>query len=146
MNDISKIKKAWENYQQTDEVSVLAEWDYPQSIKSKGPASKEVVGQRGRSNRKARKAFRKAERAKAHAARMRGEVVEDDSIDEGIFGKPADKKSAIIRYAGIKAEDGIRLAQLGMELYEGEDDRAVKIFTEIRKELIELKVWLRERK
>jgi hypothetical protein len=70
------------------------------------------------------------------------EAVEE--MDEGIFGKPADKKSAIIRYAGLKAEDAIRYADLGKELYA--DHPSVEQFEAIRQELIDLKRWLRERK
>ena len=65
-------------------------------------------------------------------------------VDEALFDKPADKKSAIIRYAGIKAEDAIRYADLGKELYA--DHPSVEQFEAIRQELIDLKRWLRERK
>jgi len=54
-------------------------YNYPQGMKGKGAAYKEPggKGQKGSGNRKARKAFRKKQRAEAHAARMRGEVDED---------------------------------------------------------------------
>ena len=70
------------------------------------------------------------------------EIKESKPVSEGVFGNPADKKSAIIKYAGMKAEDAIRLAELGIEL----DGEHAKLFKEIRQELIELKVWLRDRK
>ena len=70
------------------------------------------------------------------------QILRVEKIDEGVFGNPADKKSAIIKYAGRKAEDAIRLAELGIEL----DGEHAKLFKEIRQELIELKVWLRDRK
>ncbi len=54
-------------------------YNYPQGMKGKGAAYKEPggKGQKGAGNRKSRKAFRKAQRAEQHAARMRGEVDED---------------------------------------------------------------------
>jgi len=67
-----------------------------------------------------------------------------EGIEEGIFGKPADKKSAIIKYAGHKAEDAIRYCNLGKEMWP--DHPSAKNFENIRQELIELKKWLRERK
>lgn len=71
-------------------------------------------------------------------------IDEIKNVEEGIFGKPADKKSAIIRYAGLKAEDAIRYADLGKELYA--DHPSVEQFEAIRQELIDLKRWLRARK
>jgi hypothetical protein len=66
------------------------------------------------------------------------------AIDEGIFDKPADKKSAIISFARSKAEDAMRYADLGKELYA--DHPSVEQFEAIRQELIDLQRWLRQRK
>ncbi len=88
---LGKVKKAWESYKETGDVTILSE-----------------------------------------------------ALEEGIFGNPADKKSAIIRYAGIKVEDAIRFANLGKELYA--DHPSVEQFEAIRQELIDLKRWLRQRK
>ena len=82
------------------------------------------------------------------------EITFEDEVEEGIAGDAVKdvyrkatgylpEKEGIIRYAGIKAEDAIRLAQLGIEL---EGDQAVEIFTKIREELIELKQYLRKKK
>lgn len=53
-----------------------ARWDYPKGMKGKG-VGQELAVNTGATNRKARKAFRKAEKAKAHQARMRGEIDEE---------------------------------------------------------------------
>jgi hypothetical protein len=71
-------------------------------------------------------------------------IDEIEKIEEGIFDKPADKKSAIIRFAQHKAEDAIRYADLGLELYA--DHPSAEQFEQIRQELIDLNRWLRERK
>jgi hypothetical protein len=71
-------------------------------------------------------------------------IDEIEKIEEGIFDKPADKKSAIISFAQHKAEDAIRYADLGLELYA--DHPSAEQFEQIRQELIDLNRWLRERK
>lgn len=71
-------------------------------------------------------------------------INEIEKVEEGIFDKPADKKSAIISFAQHKAEDAIRYADLGLELYA--DHPSAEQFEQIRQELIDLNRWLRERK
>lgn len=62
----------------------------------------------------------------------------EEGLEEGIF---TNNKAMVIKYTNRKTEDAIRIAQLGIEL----DGEHAKLFSAIRKELIELKIWLRER-
>lgn len=94
---------------------------------------------------------------KNHAERYgrKEDVVDDEKIVEGIFGnamKDVGKKmtgylpahEGTIRFVSIKVEDVILLAQLGKETIN--DPKAVKIFEEIRQELIIIKRYLRKKK
>ena len=55
-------------------------WDYEKRDKGKGAGTDSPMYDGGAKNRKSRKAFRKAEKAKAHKARMRGEISEYTEI------------------------------------------------------------------
>jgi len=77
---LSVAKKLNAQYGEVDE----GKYNYPQRMKGKGgatqqqnPAGQGKKSQKGAKNRKQRKAFRKAQRAEQHAARMRGEVDEE---------------------------------------------------------------------
>lgn len=62
-------------YKSDDEVDE-GKWDYQKKDKGKGAGTDSPMHDGGAKNRKSRKAFRKAEKAKAHQARMRGETTE----------------------------------------------------------------------
>lgn len=76
-NDMRKLMEAIEKIDET-------KWDYPKGMKGKG-ASRYDIQNPGTKNRAERKAFRKAQKAKAHAERMRGQEVSEE-IKGGIPG------------------------------------------------------------
>lgn len=97
MNREEFIKKYGEEsiefYDNIAEPMGEGKWDYPKGMKGKGPAHKAIAGNPGKRNREERKAFRKAEKAKAHQARMRGEISLEsvvESILEDFPGQPKD--------------------------------------------------------
>jgi len=63
--------------QNVDEEIEEGKWDYKKRDKGRGAGTDSPMYDGGAKNRKARKAFRKKQKAEAHAARMRGEVDED---------------------------------------------------------------------
>jgi hypothetical protein len=75
MNEMRKLMEAIEKIED-------GKWDYQKRDKGKGVGSDSPMYDGGAKNRKSRKAFRKAEKAKAHQARMRGEL--DEGSNEPI--------------------------------------------------------------
>jgi len=73
------IESDYEN--ELDEGIDEGKWDYPDHIKGKGSSPDYL--RTDILNKEARKKFRKAEKAKAHQARMRGEVDEDVMDERG---------------------------------------------------------------
>jgi len=70
-----------DDFDESVEILGEAKWDYKQKDKGRGAGTDSPMYDGGAKNRKSRKAFRKAEKAKAHAARMSGQ-----QIDEGPEG------------------------------------------------------------
>jgi hypothetical protein len=70
-----------ESVQETESVEE-GKWDYPDNIKGREKPYDDSYTPSGAENRKKRKEFRKAQKAKAHTARMRGEV--EKSVQETV--------------------------------------------------------------
>jgi len=75
------MRKLMEAIEKIDE----AKWNYPKGMKGRGGRKQKTAGPSGQANRRERKAFRKAQKAKAHAERMAGQEVSEE-IKGGIPG------------------------------------------------------------
>lgn len=73
ISNITRLRQAGRDYEDVEE----GKYNYDKKDKGKGAGITSPMYDGGADNRKNRKAFRKAEKAKAHQARMRGELDED---------------------------------------------------------------------
>ncbi len=130
MNEMRKLMEAIE---QIDE----AKWDYKQRDKGKGAGTDSPMYDGGAKNRKNRKAFRKAQKAKAHAERMAGQKPVEEEIKSGIPGGrpfidlsgPGGNAFAIMGNAKSYAKQlGLDGDAIVAEMQQGDYENLLKVF------------------